>query len=325
MPYYGPNEDSDTILFERTFLAGMFTIGVGYGMQLILYVVCARYLWRERNRRGRVMRFLLAYITLLLGLSSLWASSVIWTVEDIYTNNRSYPGGPWSYFLATQNSPEEVILLVVGFVLTFLSDLLMIWRFWVIWTSSAPRVWAFVVIAFPSLTLLASFAMGITWILESVVPGSSVSNKMALAFGTSYYVTSLGVTISVTILITLRLALHRRVLLESLPPEHATQYLSTITIIVESAALYSVIALAFIIFYALNNPINEIFMALLPASQQIAGYLIILRLAQDRAWSADTPTGATSQVTTMQFGDPTINVQVDSDRRPNRRTLKPEP
>ncbi|KIL60278.1 hypothetical protein M378DRAFT_84013 [Amanita muscaria Koide BX008] len=324
MPYYGPNEDSDTILFERTFLAGMFAIGVGYGMQLILYVVCARYLWRERNRRGRVMRFLLAYITLLLGLSSLWASSVIWTVEDMYINNRNYPGGPWSYFLATPDLPEDVILVVGLFVVTFLSDLLMIWRCWVIWTSSSKAL-AFVVVAFPSLTLLASIAMGIVWIQQSVVPGPSVFNKMALAFGTSYYVTSLGVNIAVTILITLRLALHRRVLLESLPPDHATQYLSIITIIVESAALYSVIALAFIIFYALNNPINQIFMGLLPASQQIACYLIILRLAQDRAWSADTPTGATSQVTTMQFGDPTTNVQVDSDSRPNRRALKPEP
>ncbi|KIL60275.1 hypothetical protein M378DRAFT_14252 [Amanita muscaria Koide BX008] len=327
MPYYGPNEDSDTIFFERTFLAGMFVVGVGYGMQLILYVVCARYLWRERDRRGRGVFFLLAYITLLLGLSSLWASSVTWAVENIYIDNRNYPGGPWSYVLATPNLPEDVILITGVFVLTFLSDLLMIWRCWVIWTSSS-RALAFVVVAFPSLTLLASIATGIVWIQQSALPGPALFNKMALAFGTSYYVTSLGVNIAVTILITLRLALHRRVLLESLPPDHATHYLSIVAIVVESAALYSVIALTFIISYALNSPINQIFLGILPASQQIAGYLIILRLAQGRAWSADTlteTTGATPQLTTIQFDDPIPNVQVDSDLRPNRSSLKPEP
>ncbi|KAM6503759.1 hypothetical protein JOM56_000702, partial [Amanita muscaria] len=64
MPYYGPDEKRYTDFLKKTFLAGIFVSGVGYGMQLILYVICTRYLWQERKKRGRI--FLIAYVTLLL-------------------------------------------------------------------------------------------------------------------------------------------------------------------------------------------------------------------------------------------------------------------
>lgn len=49
-----------------------------------------------------------------------------WTVEEMYINNRNYPGGPWAYFLASQHLPENVMFFVSLFVLTFLSDLLVV-------------------------------------------------------------------------------------------------------------------------------------------------------------------------------------------------------
>ncbi|KAM6495474.1 hypothetical protein JOM56_008180 [Amanita muscaria] len=317
MPYYGPIEDSGTIFLERTFLGQGFVAGVGYGVQLVFYVMCVKYLWRERMRR-RVMLFLLAYVTLLLSLSSLWAAIATWTIEDIYINNRNYPGGPWVYFLATQNLPENVIFIVVLFVLTFLSDLLVLWRCWVIWTTTSGLI-AYVIVAFPSLILLASFALGTIWCLQSSQPGLSLYNKIPIAFGTSYYVTSLSVNVVVTVLIVLRLALHRRSMRESLPPEHAKHYLSVAAIVVESAALYSVFALAFIISYALNNPINQFFLTMSSSCQQIAGYLIILRVAQGRAWSTNTltvTTGVNFQLSAVKFSEPMARTQIESDRNP---------
>ncbi|KIL67374.1 hypothetical protein M378DRAFT_123056 [Amanita muscaria Koide BX008] len=317
MPYYGPIEDSGTIFLERTFLGQGFVAGVGCGVQLVLYVMCVKYLWRERMRR-RVMLFLLAYVTLLLSLSSLWAAIATWTIEDIYINNRNYPGGPWVYFLATQNLPENVIFIVVLFVLTFLSDLLVLWRCWVIWTTTSGLI-AYVIVAFPFLILLASFALGTIWCLQSSQPGLSLYNKIPIAFGTSYYVTSLSVNVVVTVLIVLRLALHRRSMRESLPPEHAKHYLSVAAIVVESAALYSVFALAFIISYALNNPINQFFLTMSSSCQQIAGYLIILRVAQGRAWSTNTltvTTGVNFQLSAVKFSEPMTGTQIESDRNP---------
>ncbi|KAG6902743.1 hypothetical protein C0995_012407 [Termitomyces sp. Mi166 len=112
------------------------------------------------------------------------------------------------------------------------------------------------------------------------------------AFGTSYYVISLSVNIVITILITIRLLLYRRRMLNTLPDavEQASDYVSLATIMIESAALYSVLSLIFIITYAIGNPLNQTFLTAASCGQQIAGFLIIYRVAQGRAWDQDTVT-----------------------------------
>jgi hypothetical protein len=123
--------------------------------------------------------------------------------------------------------------------------------------------------------------LGTIWCLQSSQPGLSVYSKVPIAFGTSYYVTSLSVNIVVTILISIRLLMHRRTTLRSLPAEHAKHYLSIATIIVESATLYSVFALCSIITYAINNPLNLIFLSL-SSSCQVRGHILgKLRLVID--------------------------------------------
>ena len=111
----------------------------------------------------------------------------------------------------------------------------------------------------------SSIALGVAWIFQS--SRRSLYSSIAIAFGTAYYMSSLGVNILVTILITTRLILHRREIMDILPPEHAACYASMTSIIIESAALYSVTALVFIISYALDNPINLIFLSLASACQ----------------------------------------------------------
>ena len=109
--------------------------------------------------------------------------------------------------------------------------------------------------------------MGTLWTLQSSQPGLSLYSALPLAYGTSYYVISLSVNIILTILITIRLLLFRRQVASALSPEYGKQYVSLATIIIESAAIYSLFALLFIISYAVNNPINQIFLTLASISQ----------------------------------------------------------
>ncbi|KAF8971758.1 hypothetical protein BDZ97DRAFT_1143843 [Flammula alnicola] len=286
-PYYGPDESAYDIFLERTFLAGDFVTGLGYGIQVMLYTSCAIFLWNARLSRGRQSVFLLGYITLLLCTETIFCAVQARTVQVIYIDNRNYPGGPWAYFLATQYLAINVIFFATLFVLTFLADLLVLWRCWVIWGGSTTAI-SYGVIAFPSLMVLASFVMGTLWTLQSSQPGLSLYSALPMAYGTSYYVISLSVNIILTILITIRLLLYRRRLLESLPSAHGSHYVSLATIFVESAALYSIFALIFIVTYAINNPINQIFLSVASSAQQIASYLIIYRLAEGRAWNQGT-------------------------------------
>lgn len=109
--------------------------------------------------------------------------------------------------------------------------------------------------------------MGTLWTLQSSHPGLSLYSEQPLAYGTAYYAISLGVNIVLTILIISRLLLYRRTHLAHLPAQHAHQYLSLATLIIESAALYSVFAIAFLVSYALNKPINQIWLGFAQAAQ----------------------------------------------------------
>lgn len=110
-------------------------------------------------------------------------------------------------------------------------------------------------------------ALGVLWTLQSSQPGLSFYSALPLAYGTSYYAVSLGVNVVITILITIRLFQYRRMIMRSLPGEHADQYLSLASVLVESAALYSVFALLFLITYAVNNPMTQIWLAVAQATQ----------------------------------------------------------
>ena len=91
----------------------------------MLYAICVSYLWK-RPRLERRVRFLqVAYITVLLLLETLFVAASTWTLEEMYINNRNYPGGPMAWFLVTQNAPENTFFASL-FSLTFLSDLLVV-------------------------------------------------------------------------------------------------------------------------------------------------------------------------------------------------------
>ena len=144
--------------------------------------------------------------------------------------------------------------------------------------------------------------MGVLWTLQSSQPGLSFYSALPLAYGTSYYAISLSVNIVLTLLITLRLLQYRRTVVQAVSAEYARHYVSLVAVLIESAALYSVFALVFLITYAVNNPLNQIALAIAQASQQISTYMIIYRLADGSAWKTSTLDAA---VTTVQFGSDT--------------------
>ncbi|KAG6811457.1 hypothetical protein H0H92_007280, partial [Tricholoma furcatifolium] len=332
-PYYGPtNEDAATIMLERMFMAGDFISGVGYGEfnnpGLWSY---AEFPNPPPYRHARKSIFLLLYITLLLCVETIFEISQAHTVQMIYIDNRNYPGGPWAYFLATQNLAINVIFIASLFSLTFLADLLVLWRCWVIWRAFG-RLGAWLAIAFPGLLLLASFVMGTLWTLQSSQPGLSLYSALPVAYGTSYYAISLGVNIILTVLIAIRLLLYRRTVMSTLPEDHAKEYVSLVTIVIESASLYSVFALLFLITYAINNPVNSVFLTVASFCQQVANYLIIYRLAQGHAWEKDTLARRTnthmefngpSQITTSQYtGGTTFELEDAEEQRPKDEKSK---
>ncbi|KAK7442718.1 hypothetical protein VKT23_015964 [Stygiomarasmius scandens] len=261
---------------ERTFLAGDLIVGVGYGAQIVLYVSCVLYLWSRRNKRLSVL--LLAYLTVLFLLETAFTAVQAYSTQEVLVDNKNYPGGSWQYFLDTQHEPINIAFYALLLPMTFLADLLVVWRCWVTWSASG--VWiAGTVTFFPTIVLVCSFVMGVCWIIQSSLPGQSLYNGLSVAYGTSYFALSIGANISLTVLIVTRLLLYQRRMHTALPSEHGKQCISFMTICIESAALYSVCGIVFLITYAIDDPMNLVFLGVTSASQQIAGYLIIYRLS----------------------------------------------
>ena len=119
--------------------------------------------------------------------------------------------------------------------------------------------------------------MGTLWTLQSSQPGPGFSlySALPMAYGTSYYVISLSVNIILTILITIRLLMYRRHVVRTLQIDNGQHYISLVTIVIESAALYSVFALMFIITYAINNPTSQVFLATASSSQVCISSVLI--------------------------------------------------
>lgn len=69
---------------------------------------------------------MLAYITVLLAVETIFVAVQARTVQLTYIDNRNFPGGPWAWFLASQSLAVNVMYEATLFALTFLSDLLVV-------------------------------------------------------------------------------------------------------------------------------------------------------------------------------------------------------
>ena len=96
------------------------------GVQVVMYWICASYLWKQRRCQGQLVYFRLAYITILFLLESLVIASSSWAIDGMFIQNRNYPGGPVAWFLASGNAPLNVAFFASFFILTFMSDLLVV-------------------------------------------------------------------------------------------------------------------------------------------------------------------------------------------------------
>ncbi len=105
-------------------------------------------------------------------------------------------------------------------------------------------------------------------------------------------------------LIIARLLAYRRTHLAHLPAANALHYLSLAALIIESAALYSAFAIAFLVSYAMNAPINQIWLGFASGAQPIATYLIIYRVADGTAWTKDTMDQTLTSMNFHQAGLP---------------------
>ncbi|KAF8558655.1 hypothetical protein OG21DRAFT_1404750 [Imleria badia] len=275
---------------EGTWLYGAIVTAILYGVVVVLYVMCARSLWgRIRSREGgrRKNWFFFIYVNFIFALSTLYVASNSQITQLGFINHRDYPGGPSAYEINTSSIPLNVAFVVSNWC----ADALMIWRCIVVYRDSKFHILCFCVCRPAIVTLCVGSAVtGSLWVIIVSQPAQSAIGWMSFSFLFPYLSVSLAINIVICILTVLRLLHHRASISKVLGPGYGLLYASFAAMIVESAAVYSICSLLYLIPYAINSPLANAFMQILGEAQVIAPLLIIYRVSEGKAWSKDIAT-----------------------------------
>lgn len=281
---WAPNEDATVIYAEATWLQGELLSNIAYGIELTLFTMCFWILARETNR-GNYKRqlFMLTFISLIFILGTVFMGGQAKFTQDAFIEDRNFPGGP-SAFEQTMFSITANEISVSAFVVgNWLMDALLVWRCTVIY-KDVGRLWVSVLLLLPSLMLCTSIALGITLLVQTADSSPFADVNITLA----YYVMSLSLNVIVTFLIVGRLLIHRRQIAQALGPSHASSYTNIAAILIESASLYTLFAIMFLVPFGLSSSLANVFLQTVSQVQTVSSLLIIFRVATGRAWEEDT-------------------------------------
>lgn len=283
---YRPDESNDQIYAEGAWLQGAIVTGVLYGVVIVLSAMCWRSLWPRAQSHGtgyKKNRFFLFYVAFLFVVGTIYVAFNSQITQMGFIDNRLYPGGPGAYEEATSSPPLNTAFVVSDWC----ADLLMIWRCTVVYKNT--RIY-YVIVGLGSTLFLGALVTGTLWLVIVSTPAQSESGWMSFSLLFPYLCFSLVINIFISLLTVLRLLYHRRRISRVLGLGHGAIYASFASIIIESAAIYSICSLLYLIPYTLNNPISYAFMQLLGEAQVIAPLLIIYRVSEGKAWTNHSTT-----------------------------------
>ncbi|KAF9065823.1 hypothetical protein BDP27DRAFT_1424442 [Rhodocollybia butyracea] len=288
-----PDETPAQLLYERIYLAGLFLGAVGFGVHATLFFSAFKLLYARRQyRREQVF---LGYIVVVFMLSNIGNGTNIKFAQQAFIDNRDYPGGPGAYYVEESTALMVVLCNSVYITLTWFQDGLLLYRFFIIFGGNRTFL------GLPVFMFIASVVLSCLLIAMLSRPDLTLWSTISVQLALSYGSISIAFNLLVTVLICGRLMVMRQRLKKSdLHQDNHSPYTTVAAMLIESAFIYSATALAVLISLALNSPVQNLWLPLLGQVQSIAPLLIILRVAEGKAWSAETQEMLIS--TNIRFG-----------------------
>ncbi|TFK53104.1 hypothetical protein OE88DRAFT_1793238 [Heliocybe sulcata] len=292
---YTPSLESPADLwFERSSLAGGFLGCMAYGIQALLFSRCAHVLLKHRARTDNHRRWLF-YVVALFSISTVHIGASLKYEEIIWIDSRNFPGGPPAFMREEYSLWINTLINAAYTINSFLTDGLLIYRVIIVWNYN------YYVITFPILVFIATTIFSVLACVEAALPGNSLWSKVTVGFAIPYWSLSIVLNVMVTVLIIARILMVRRGF-QATGGVAQGKYSSITAMLVESAALYSITSLVFIITYARNSNVQNIVLPILSQVMCIAPLLIIIRVAYGRAYDSHLPTSL--HMTDMRFAEP---------------------
>ncbi|KAK0209099.1 hypothetical protein DFS33DRAFT_503470 [Desarmillaria ectypa] len=278
--YAPPGESTHDLWVEKTNLNGMALALIAYGILLTMVLQCFQGLFALRTQERQWWMWI--YVSAVLVLATIGVSGNQMFIQMTYINYRNYPGGPNAFTLFFYATTSNLMSFIAYIVLGWLADGLVLYRFFIIYDRN---LWAVIALA---IIYLGDIGSGLGLAISIARSQDSFWATTSVRLGIAFWSISVGLNIVFTCLIATRLLLIRQRANAVLGPNHGSHYTSVVAIMVESAVLYSLWALVFLITYARNNPVQNILLPPLGQIEGIAPLLIILRVIRGRAWNSTT-------------------------------------
>ncbi|KAG1754291.1 hypothetical protein EDB19DRAFT_1844108 [Suillus lakei] len=250
----------------------------------------------QRPRNGgkiaehRLMLLFYIFITFTLGSISFGAG--VKYTEMIWIDLRDSPGGLLPLIEHYTNYRINVLALSVGHIEEWFMQALLLHRCSVIWNRSR---WVMV----PMIALyVAMIGLSIVVVFQASTGASFYNITIELA----YLCIQVGHTIIYTILVTNRLFVMRGRMKQIMAQYDSSAYDAIALMIIESAALYSVFAIIFIVAFGMHSDgVTTLCLLSISKIQAIAQLFIIIRVARGRAITHEWSTPVTAIPTAIAF------------------------
>ncbi|KAG2754184.1 hypothetical protein P692DRAFT_20870413 [Suillus brevipes Sb2] len=288
---YTPQTD---LWLERSRLDGMMLGAASYGGFFFLTVQAATALVRRPRYGGKIARHrvvLLFYILITFMLGTVGFAANARYTEMIWIDLRDAPGGPAALINDEFNYKINVLALTCYYIMEWFMQVLLLHRCFVIWD------WARCV-TIPMITLyIAMIAMSIIVLIEASTGIVWYNINIELA----YLCIEVGLTVIYTILTANRLLVIRNQMKQIMPEYDSSTYDIVVLVVVESAVLYSVFAIIFIVSFALHSNVSNLCFLSISHVQGIAQLLIIIRVARGRTYTHEWSTRVAAAPTSVAF------------------------
>ncbi|KZS99896.1 uncharacterized protein LAESUDRAFT_816805 [Laetiporus sulphureus 93-53] len=264
-----------------------------YGVFFVLSIISLLLLWQrqqmygKRNSMSRISHAtIMVFVVLVFIANTLhWIVEVVRVFEAfIYFSN-----GPLEYY-GDLSRPTEIVQSAATIVVIVLTDAMFLYRLWIVWAYNIR------VVIFPICTWLGLFVAGIGTIyqLTQMSFGESIWAGTLGDWLTTNVATSLCTNVYCTVMIAWRIWS----MSSSLRPSIGARTMSVLATIIESAALYSIWSLFFLITFEAKTDLQVLSNETLPFIAGISFTLINVRVGLGWSQSAQSSTSISS----VRFG-----------------------
>ncbi|RXW17958.1 hypothetical protein EST38_g7901 [Candolleomyces aberdarensis] len=291
---YTPNVD---LWMERSNLVGLIIAGVAYGILFTIFIQCILALHTNNGHRKTQARWLTGYSCIIFLLATFGFAGNTRFIQMTYIDYRNFPGGPNDFTLAFYTEFCNIFSITSYVIMNWFADGLMFYRFAVIYDRKLPLM------IIPGILYAGIVGLSLAMLTFTMKPEEGFFGPTTIKIGTAYWSLSIGMNIIITSAIAGRLLKMRANIRKVLGPNHSSPYTSVLSMIVESAALYTSWAILFLVPFARQDTFQNIVLPSLGQVQGIAPLLIIFRVAQGKAWNSSTATNTLNAKTStaMQF------------------------